>query len=101
VSLEAGRESLGKIHRELGSRLWAAGLRVETRPFSPHLTLGRVRDRARHRVRRVNERLVRVRVPAIGWTVDRITLFRSHLSDSVPRYDAVHRILLEPEGHRV
>jgi 2'-5' RNA ligase len=96
VALDAGRESLVDLHRETASRVRAAGLPVESRQFSPHLTLARVRDGARHRVRRLTERLARVRVPAIAWPVDRVTLFESHLSSSAPRYEVLHEILLKP-----
>lgn len=95
VSLQAGGAMLGRLHGDLASRLREAGARVETRPFSPHMTLARVRDRERHRAaRRVAEGLAHVRVPPIGWRVDRVTLFRSDLSGSAPRYDALHEILL-------
>lgn len=33
-----------KLHRELGERLKPIGFTPETRPYAPHLTLGRVKD---------------------------------------------------------
>ena len=41
VSIEDGRDEMTAIHGELGRRLSAAGIAMESRPFSPHLTLAR------------------------------------------------------------
>jgi 2'-5' RNA ligase len=96
VAVERGREALSAIHRELGRRLTAAGVAIETRPFSPHLTLARVRDGEQARARRVAGRLGGIEVAAIGWRVDRVTLYHSDLSGPAPRYDVVRHVALSP-----
>jgi RNA 2',3'-cyclic 3'-phosphodiesterase len=96
VAVERGREALSAIHRELGRRLTAAGVAIEARPFSPHLTLARVRDGEQPRARRVAERLAGIEVAAIGWRVDRVTLYHSDLSGRAPRYHAVRDVALRP-----
>jgi 2'-5' RNA ligase len=45
VGVGAGREPLLTLAGHVRARLLKLGLRIEDRPFSPHLTLGRVRDR--------------------------------------------------------
>lgn len=45
IGVDEGRADLESIHDELGERLRAIGVAVESRPFAPHLTIGRVRSR--------------------------------------------------------
>jgi 2'-5' RNA ligase len=93
VSLTAA-DALRRVHAALGERLAGAGLPVETRPFSPHVTLARVPDQDRRRARDLLRRLAVVAVPAVCWRIDRVTLFESDLSGAVPRYAAVQRVTL-------
>jgi 2'-5' RNA ligase len=84
AGLTAGRDQLLALERSVSERLAQAGVPREERPFSPHLTLARVRNAeglrpaplvgAQHDVR-------------IGTTsVDAITLFESRLSPKGPTY---------------
>ena len=36
--------SLGRLHQDLGQKLKTVGFTLDTRPYSPHLTLGRVKE---------------------------------------------------------
>ena len=65
--------------------------RSKTRPFSPHVTLARVRDRDRRRARGLLPRVRGVIVPRAAWRIDRVTLFESDLSGSQPAYSEVGR----------
>jgi 2'-5' RNA ligase len=96
VDVNRGRHELTAIHRELGIRLRAAGVALESRPFTPHLTLARVRDGQERRARRVADRLSEVRVPVVSWHVAGITRFHSDLSGAAPRYVAVQPVALRP-----
>lgn len=96
VDVDAGRHELMAIHRELGVRLRAAGVALEDRPFTPHLTLARVRDGQERRARRVAERLSEVRVRSVRWHVTAITRFHSDLSGPAPRHVAVQHVALAP-----
>ena len=87
-----GAEEISKIHAELGRRLAAAGFGLEPRPFSPHVTLARVPDRERARTKGLRESVTSVEPMPIRWTVDRVVLFRSDLSGSAPRYEAIQDI---------
>lgn len=94
LSADEGRDRLIDLQREVGRRIGGAGFAVETRPFSPHLTLARVRDRERRRARSLREAVAAIRIDAIGWVVERVTLFRSDLSGAAPRYETLHDIRL-------
>ena len=82
-----GAEETRRVYDELGRGLTALEFATESRPFTPHLTVGRVRDSSGRRVRRVRETLASVPTPAIVWLVDRETLFVSDLTGPRPRYE--------------
>lgn len=96
VTTGAGR--LAEVHRTLGERLTREGITIERRPFTPHLTIARVRDREQRRARALGGRLRDLHVASIGWHVDHVTLFRSDLSGPTPRYEALHTITLAATG---
>jgi 2'-5' RNA ligase len=79
-----GGERLAAAAGEARSRLTAAGVTLETRPFSPHMTLARVKDAAGLRP---GSLLAELEGAALGtMTVDAITLFQSRLSPSGSSY---------------
>jgi 2'-5' RNA ligase len=86
-AVEDGAAAMGRIHTALAERLRRARTMVDDRPFTPHLTLARARDR--HSPRGVREALTSVSVPSAAWQVTEVTLFRSDLSGPAPRYDPV------------
>ena len=85
-----------RIAQRLEDGCAALGIAREDRPFSPHLTLGRVQRRAAHDVRRQIGDLIR-RQPSgeIGrLNVDAIYLMRSELRPSGAVYSVVGRVAL-------
>ena len=79
-----GRDELKAIERIVSSRLLALGIAEEDRPYSPHLTLARVRDAAGLRTIRLLDGLTD---RSVGTTrIDAITLFQSRLSPKGPTY---------------
>jgi 2'-5' RNA ligase len=92
MRVTTGAEPLANVHRTLGERITREGIALEGRPFTPHLTLARVRNREARRAQPLGGRLGDLRVATIGWRVDHVTLFRSDLSGPTPRYDALHTI---------
>lgn len=90
----SGVQPLTQVHRTLGERLARAGVAIESRPFAPHLTIARVRDREQRGSRQLDARLRDLPAPSIGWRVDHVTLFRSDLSGTTPKYDALHTVVL-------
>jgi 2'-5' RNA ligase len=94
LGLVEGRESLLPIHAEVTERLGTLGFAPEKRPYSPHLTIARVKD-IRHReapaVRGATSRAPReIAACAIG----AVTLFRSRTSPKGSQYEAVLRVPL-------
>jgi 2'-5' RNA ligase len=94
VSVAGAAEALGRVHRELAARLEGAGGELDARPFTPHLTLARVRERDRRLVRNLGAVLSAIAVPSVSWRVDEVVLFLSDLSGAAPRYTALHRLPL-------
>ena len=87
-----GREQLVGVEREITARLTPLGIPEEERPYSPHLTLARVRDPAGLKSARLLDGLTDRR---IGTTqIDAITLFHSKLSPKGPTYTPLLRTLL-------
>jgi 2'-5' RNA ligase len=82
--------ALGALAAALGERLAPLGYAPEDRPFSPHLTLGRAREG------RGAPGLAGVLAGVAGWTgpswrATEVCVFRSHLSPSGARYEALLR----------
>jgi 2'-5' RNA ligase len=96
LAISNGAAAVRRLHHELGTRLQTAGVALEDREFSPHVTMARARDRSdRREIARVRDRLPRGHEIPIAWVVDRVTLYRSDLSGPAPRYDAIHHVRLE------
>lgn len=98
MPVTTGADRLTEVHRTLGERIVREGIAVERRPFTPHLTIARVREREAGRARALRGRLDDLRVAPIGWPVDHVTLFRSDLSGPTPRYEVLHTVTLAPAG---
>ena len=89
VGVEQGSEQLAAVQRAVVARLEGVPFRREDRPFSPHLTLARVRPGSPGVTR---DRLDNLRVDRLGGcTIDHVTLYRSHLSSKGARYEALVR----------
>lgn len=85
--------ALARIAEEAGA---AAGVAPEARPFSPHLTLGRVKS-ARE-VRTLRAALDRLREADFGAArVEEVVLYKSTLRPQGPAYEAQARFGLSPE----
>lgn len=88
VGVAAGAEALNRAERAVSARLATVGIPPEDRPYSPHLTLARVREPAGLKTATLFDGLD----GALGAThVNAITLFRSHLSPKGPTYVAMQK----------
>jgi len=83
-----GRERLVALARRLEDELAGVGFARETRPFQPHLTLGRVRQGAEVGAP-LRDILTRPPAPYGSWQVERLVLMRSELLPAGPRYTVV------------
>lgn len=95
VGLARGVEEMQRVHLVLGERLRSAHVATEARPFVPHFTMGRVRDRRGGSLLSLRRALDAVVVPPASWSVTQVTLFSSDLSGAAPRYEPLHRIALQ------
>jgi len=95
VGLEEGRESAVRIAEKIEQGCQTHRLRREERPFAAHVTLGRVRSPRRC------EALAQ-RFQTLAWEppepfqVTALTLYRSDLHSSGPRYTALAEVPLTP-----
>ena len=82
------KELAGRVDQEIHV---STGLSLEKRAFSPHLTLGRVRDTASgDQRRRIGQALTEVALEAeVSWKVSEVKLIRSTLKPSGAVYDAL------------
>lgn len=85
---------LGELHRALGERLRVINFTPEARPYSPHLTIGRVNDLPPYRLAQLGELLEQER-PAVKelaqLPVTEIQLIKSDLQPAGPVYTPLAR----------
>jgi 2'-5' RNA ligase len=82
-------DKLHAIERDVTARLSRVGIPPEERPYSPHLTLGRVKEPGGLKAAALFEALADV---ALGATsVEAITLFESRVSSKGPTYIVLQR----------
>ena len=92
IGIEPGRDDLIAAEREISFRLTTLAIPSERQPYSPHLTLARVREAAGLRSASLLEGL---EDRSLGTTrVDAITLFQSRLSPKGPTYVPLLRTAL-------
>ncbi len=84
-----GSEQLQTVERSVSARLAALGHPGEDRPFSPHLTLARIREAGGLRTRTLLDGLDDLLLGTVP--VDAITLFESRLSPKGPTYLPLQR----------
>ena len=98
AGVQGDLESVGKLQAGIEAEVYGLGFPREKRPFTPHLTLGRVRDQAGS-----SERLgIGAAVsscsmgPTEPWLVESVRLVRSHLGPGGATYSDLASVSL---GH--
>ncbi len=93
---------LEALTRDVNRALSVVGFEPETRPFRPHLTLGRVRNDVPTRQRAEIEVAVgKIDIPECEWRTTEISLVRSRLQPGGARHDMVATFPLrapQPQG---
>ena len=84
IGVAAGGGALDSAHGVLGERLRSAGFALKPRPFSPHLTVGRVKTPSGPHWERLTRGMPHDTV--CEWALPACTLFQSHLSPTGPAY---------------
>ena len=99
VGVEAPAELAG-LQRGVEAEMARLGYAPEERPFSPHLTIGRVtRNASQDELRQLSSVLETYKVGFLGVTrVQAIHLFRSDLQPSGAIYTRLHSAALAPIG---
>jgi 2'-5' RNA ligase len=87
LGVTAGAGTLTSAHAVIGERLRSADITPDTRPFSPHLTVGRVKVSSGQHWNRLAAGMPPV--PVCEWHLPSCTLFQSHLSPAGPTYRAL------------
>jgi len=96
VGLEGDTSRLAHLQRDVADRMERLGFPAERRPFTPHLTLARIRDTAQpDEARRLAEAVARLAVPHIAFTVTSIGLIRSELQPAGAVYTRLAESPLE------
>ena len=80
VGIDQGKEELVRLQQAVVAGLTQVGFKPERRPFSPHLTLGRLRQPADVSA------LVEREFTSQGFMVDRVVLYQSILKPEGPDY---------------
>ncbi len=83
-----GSKPMVALHAQLETALARVGIEKEDRPFHPHLTLARVRQRTdRATAHQIGETLTQFKVGSLGaFQVDQIQLIESQLTPQGPVY---------------
>jgi len=97
VGIRGELEPLGWLQQHIESRLSPLGFDPEPRRFTPHLTLGRVRDRASPQERQSLGQLVSSTKfePRCNFVVDSVYLMRSQLTREGPIYTRISSVRLK------
>ena len=93
LGITAGVPQLQALYQELSRRLAPLGFEPERRPYSPHLTIARIKDIQRRDAVTLRQALGRSGGPLTN-EVAGVTLFRSQLSPKGARYQALLRVPL-------
>jgi len=95
VAVKGDVERLASLQREIDHFLVPFGFSPESRPFTAHLTLGRLRERASAAERqRIGESLITAKPEEVPFQVGEISLMRSTLTPSGAIYSRLSSVPL-------
>ncbi len=93
IGIRSGAEAIGHLASALTTELVKDGWELEDRPFRPHLTIART-DGV-HAGAEAGRLLVAAAADMdLGYTADRVVLYRSHLGHGPARYEELHSVAL-------
>jgi len=97
VGVSGDLDQLSGLQKRIESNLSPLGFAPESRPFTPHLTLGRLRDRASlHERQSFGQLIVGTRFESVfSFGVDAINLMRSQLTSEGPIYTKIGSVKLK------
>ncbi len=93
IGIDTGADILIRLAEGIDRNLSALGFEKEKRPFSPHVTIGRVRSPGG--MDRTVEKLQSLSIPCIGFRVENIIVMKSVLQQTGAVYTPLQTIKLE------
>jgi 2'-5' RNA ligase len=94
IAIAAGTDPMRALHARTADRLAPLGFLPERRPYSPHLTIARVKEAGRGTLRGVRDAIAATGADCGISAVRAVTLFRSRLSPHGAAYGALLRVPL-------
>ena len=94
IGTAKGTEAMRELYDRIEHRLVPLGLAVERRPYTPHLTIARVKDPGRASGRVIRDAIAAVPASCGESAVTAVTLFRSRLSPRGAAYEPLLRVPL-------
>lgn len=95
IGIAQGARELAEIAGRINVDLSKLGWTPDDRPFNPHLTLART-DGVPGADLHAAKLLTEARAVSLGWSADRLVLYKSHLGHGATRYEALSEAALEP-----
>jgi len=97
VGLSGDIDKLGQLQKRIEARLANLGFSRELRPFTPHLTLARIRDRASAEERQAFGQIIASTSPETDYTfeVTLISLMKSQLTREGAIYNRIGSVRLK------
>ncbi len=95
LAVTAGADRLVALHAEVAGRINACGVVPESRPFRPHMTIGRVRHAVPRIARRIRAVVESATVDVPASAIDQVVLYESRLLAAGPRYEPLLRVPID------
>jgi 2'-5' RNA ligase len=86
IGIGKGENELRELSDKLETKIRKLGFRKEEREFSPHLTIGRVKEKIN-----LKDEIMNFNIPDIMFLSEELTLFESKLTPSGPIYTTVYK----------
>jgi RNA 2',3'-cyclic 3'-phosphodiesterase len=94
VGIQGALESLGALQISVGQKLSSLGSHQQTKPFLPHLTIGRIRA-GEHHSGALRASLAALSAVEVGdWPISEVVLMRSELHPEGARYTRLLTVAL-------
>jgi 2'-5' RNA ligase len=94
IGTTTGTEPMRELYRRIEKRLVPLGFPAERRPYTPHLTIARVKDPGRVTGRVIRQAIAAVPAACGESAVNAVTLFRSRVSPRGAAYEPLLRVPL-------
>ena len=94
IGTTKGTEAMRELYDRIEDRLIPLGFTPERRPYTPHLTIARVKDPGRASGRVIRDAITAVPASCGESAVNAVTLFRSRLSPRGAAYEPLLRVPL-------